>query len=421
MRRYRVARVGALLAAFGAALGGALLAQSAADAPPPGFRPPSPEAEVFLASLETSRLVVFPTVVRGVDRYTYSVPAQHLAVDLLARMELTTVAAMDRRVDLGPPPLTSQWDMFQGGLEELARALEDWPPGADYVLAMDVLLPPGEREVFGIHTYILDREGRNAFSFLLNSHHEVFSEADLSVDEPTEAALEKTVLEATRVGIAALGAQIEHTRACTAWMAAHPARPMTSGVFESFEAGLPASRDAEGNPIGFSTFSDGPSTLRMATARDHPLRSDEAPDNTVLRMDFDVGVGGWAGLVYLVEGTEPRSWGSQDWSGFEGLSFWIYGQGSGTSLFVDVLDNRNPCSRVDDAERWTYGFVDDTSGWKQIVIPFADMERKEIWNDAPNDGLGLARIHGWAFGATVTDGPKTWYMDDVALWRGGTR
>ncbi|MGE5156110.1 MAG: family 16 glycosylhydrolase, partial [Betaproteobacteria bacterium] len=89
---------------------------------------------------------------------------------------------------------------------------------------------------------------------------------------------------------------------------------------------------------------------------------------------------------------------------------------SGTTLFVDVLDNRKPGSTKDDAERWSTDLMDDFSGWKQIEIPFASLHRKEIGNGAPNDGLGLTEVHGWALGAITTPSPQSYYVDDASLY-----
>ena len=85
------------------------------------------------------------------------------------------------------------------------------------------------------------------------------------------------------------------------------------------------------------------------------------------------------------------AWVPQDWSRYEGFALWLYGTGSGTDLFVDLIENRNPGSTRDDAERWTAGFPDDFTGWKQLRFPFASLARKEIGNGAPNDGLGSDR------------------------------
>jgi tetratricopeptide (TPR) repeat protein len=45
------------------------------------------------------------------------------------------------------------------------------------------------------------------------------------------------------------------------------------------------------------------------------------------------------------------------------------------------------------------------------------MGRKEIWNGAPNDGLGLSSVHGWALAALRTQGEITFFVDDVRLRR----
>ena len=83
---------------------------------------------------------------------------------------------------------------------------------------------------------------------------------------------------------------------------------------------------------------------------------------------------------------------------------------------MDVLDNRNPGSTKDDAERWSISLPDNFSGWKQIQIPFASMARKEIGNGAPNDGFGLTEVHGWALGSITTPAPQTYYVDDALLY-----
>ena len=131
---------------------------------------------------------------------------------------------------------------------------------------------------------------------------------------------------------------------------------------------------------------------------------------------MDLNVVSYAGFTHSFENAAVNAWVSQDWSAYEGISFWLYGNNSGTTLFVDVLDNRNPGSTKDDAERWSISFPDNFSGWKQIKIPFASMSRKEIGNGAPNDGFGLTEVHGWALGSITTPAPQTYYVDDALLY-----
>jgi hypothetical protein len=400
-------------------LGTPLSAQHPGASPPPGFRPPTAHDTTFLASLPDAHIVVLPTTVRTVEGATSSRSSQASIVELLNHQGVADATAGTGGIDLGPAPHTSQWEIFQGSLHTLAAALEGRHGAGDYSLMLELVLPPGAPRVFGIETYVLDRNGQNAFSFLLNSHHPIFVEADLVAADGSTAAREAMIAKATRVGMEAFLAQIDWARECAAWMEAHPPETASAGVIQDFETGLPSLQDAFGVPLGFSTFSDGHSSVRMATTGDHPPREGEAAGNHALQIDLQVS--GWAGFTYLVHDPSTETWRSQDWRAIDGISFWIYGRETGAAFYVHVFDNRNPCSTRDDAERYGYEFTDDFSGWKQIVIPFDDMVRAEVGNGAPQDGFHRDRVHGWAFGATDTGGPGTWYLDDIRLWtsRGG--
>ncbi len=194
-----------------------------------------------------------------------------------------------------------------------------------------------------------------------------------------------------------------------------PARAADLPLVDDFESGLPSGTDANGVAVGFVTFNDPSSTVAISTTAAPPAPVPGAADpNTVLKMD--VSVVSYAGFVHNFTNAAVDTWVTQDWSAYEGLSFWLYGNNSGTTLFVDVLDNRNPGSTRDDAERWSTSFPDNFSGWRKIEIKFADLTRKEIGNGAPNDDLGLTEVHGWALGTITTPVPQTYYVDDVALF-----
>ena len=185
-------------------------------------------------------------------------------------------------------------------------------------------------------------------------------------------------------------------------------------IVDDFESGLASGADADGVPLGFYTFSGG-STVTISTT-DAPPEAvpGSSAGNKVLQMDSDVVA--YAGFIHAFENEAVDTWVPQDWSTYEGLRFWLYGVNSGTDLFVDLLDNRNAGATTDDAERWTLAFKDDFTGWKLIELPFNEMTRKEIGNGAPNDGLGLTEVHGWAFGALNTGGPRSFFIDDAALY-----
>ena len=186
-------------------------------------------------------------------------------------------------------------------------------------------------------------------------------------------------------------------------------------VIDDFESGLPSGTDANGVAIGFVTFNDPNSTVAISTTASPPAPVPGTGDpNNVLKMD--VSVVSYAGFVHNFENAAVDTWVPQDWSAYEGISFWLYGNNSGTTMFVDVLDNRNPGSTRDDAERWSIDVIDNFSGWREIKLPFADMHRKEIGNGAPNDGFGLTEVHGWALGTITTPAPQTYYVDNAMVY-----
>jgi beta-glucanase (GH16 family) len=196
---------------------------------------------------------------------------------------------------------------------------------------------------------------------------------------------------------------------------AAPLVPRT--VVDDFENGLPSGADADGAPLGFYTFQGAGSSVAISTqATPSPAPTLPAVGDPNNVMTMDVNVTSFAGYIHAFENDAVDTWVTQDWSRAEGISFWMYGQGSGTQLFIDILDNRNPGSTEDDAERFTAAFVDDFSGWQLLEFPFASFVRKEIGNGAPNDGLGLVAMHGYALGTLNTDGPRTYYVDEVSVY-----
>ncbi len=194
-----------------------------------------------------------------------------------------------------------------------------------------------------------------------------------------------------------------------------PALAAEIPVVDDFETGLPLGTDANGISVGFVTFQDPNSSVAISTTTTPPAPVPGTADpNTVLKMDLSVV--SYAGFVHNFENSTVNAWVPQDWSAYEGLSFWLYGNNSGTTMFVDVLDNRNPGSIKDDAERWSIDIPDNFSGWKEIKIPFESMHRKEIGNGAPNDGFGLTEVFGWALGTITTPAPQTYYIDNVMVY-----
>ncbi len=87
---------------------------------------------------------------------------------------------------------------------------------------------------------------------------------------------------------------------------------------------------------------------------------------------------------------------------------------------MEIHDNRAPDATTDSAERWFYHITDDFEGWQRFSIPFTDFQRRSDWQPggAPDDGLGLTEVHGYAFGFPAGAGAQTNYLDDVSLSNG---
>lgn len=173
--------------------------------------------------------------------------------------------------------------------------------------------------------------------------------------------------------------------------------------------------DAGGIPVGWFNAEDPNSTVSFQRTDAAPAPVPGSADgNDVLRADFSVTSFGVVVRNFANEAADE--WTTQDWSTYEGIGFWMYGNGSGTDLFLDLLDNRNPGSTTDDAERFVVSYKDDWRGWKFLTFDFDQFSRKNIGNGAPNDGLTLNEMHGYAFGSLRTTTPQTFLYDDVLLY-----
>ena len=189
-------------------------------------------------------------------------------------------------------------------------------------------------------------------------------------------------------------------------------------VIDDFETGkLPTGKDANNLSIGYVTWSDGsPIALTTTTvAANSPLAlPNQTGANIVLKINSNINQ--WGGFTHAFENEAVNTWTPQDWSSYEGVSFWLYGTGKGTGLFFELKENRNPGSTTDDAETWTHPFTDSVAGWRYIEVPFTTFTSKNIGNGAPNDGFTGEQIHGWAFGSLTSGGAQTHYLDNIAIY-----
>ena len=180
----------------------------------------------------------------------------------------------------------------------------------------------------------------------------------------------------------------------------------TSGaVIDDFESGVAPGTlcPAGGLPLNFCTFKDTAPVTTISIGAAAPPEPLAGSGTSVLKMD--VTAASYAGFTHGFTDA-AGNWKPQNWSTREGISFWMFGSNSGQDMFIDILDNRNPGSTTDDAERFVVPFEDNFTGWQRLEFPFSAFTRKEIGNEAPNDGLTLSEIHGYALGTRPQPTPE---------------
>ena len=197
-------------------------------------------------------------------------------------------------------------------------------------------------------------------------------------------------------------------------------RTLMIDSFDNYSMTLPMEiTDTYGNVIGFLTWSDG-SPVAITTTQvitgDALARPGQAVTNTLLRMDSNIA--SWGGFTHNFENEAGDTWLTQDWSTYEGFGFWMYGTGSGVEVGIELQENRPANATVPGdggPEIWSYIFKDDIAGWRFVEIPWDRFTRKEIGNGAPNDGLTLEEVHGWAFISLASGGEQTHYFDNAQV------
>ncbi|MCC6891627.1 MAG: family 16 glycosylhydrolase [Anaerolineae bacterium] len=189
-------------------------------------------------------------------------------------------------------------------------------------------------------------------------------------------------------------------------------------MVDDFEGGVPYTVDEFNNGLGLIPWGDKPENVILAARQLVPFSTMALPTvtdtaNTVLAVNYDIT--GWGGYTHAFNA--DGGWGSMDWTAYNAVSFWLYGNNTGGVVQFDIFDNRDPNSNGDSAERYYYRVTDDYTGWRQWVIPFDLFQRRTDFQPggAPDDGLGLDEVAGYAIGFPVGAGAQVAYVDDVGL------
>jgi beta-glucosidase len=175
-------------------------------------------------------------------------------------------------------------------------------------------------------------------------------------------------------------------------------------TIDDFEGAVPFSN---GNPGIFTFSSDAASTptLTQVTAADRP---GAVAGNNALQVAY--AVGGWGGFSHDLAAP-------QDWSGYDGFSFWVKGTGSGQTVEFEVKDGGPD---AENGELWQSFFTDDTNGWKKVQVAFANLKKRTDYQPggAPTDGtLNLTRMWGYAVNLPGGGATNTLQFDDVQVYQ----
>ncbi len=168
------------------------------------FQPENAHSSEFASAFKASTITVYPSIVRSYNETSYYEASQDQIVAYLNNNGFTSAVAKKENIKLAQLEGRSQWAFFNNDMSLIKDALNNLQQDADYSLVMTFIMPPGKQTIFGIQCYILNKQGDNVFSFLLNSHHKLYKEAQLQSNDHSESVRVQLVDTATQVGLDAL-------------------------------------------------------------------------------------------------------------------------------------------------------------------------------------------------------------------------
>ncbi len=106
---------------------------------------------------------------------------------------------------------------------------------------------------------------------------------------------------------------------------------------------------------------------------------------------------------------------SQDWTAYDGFSFWFKGTDTGKSIEFEIKDGGTDGEH---GELWNSHVTDDSTQWKLVRVPFSSFTRRTDFqpSGAPTDGkLQLTSMWGWAM--NLPSGREEYSIDDVQVYQ----
>ncbi|MCX2718874.1 carbohydrate binding domain-containing protein [Lentiprolixibacter aurantiacus] len=182
----------------------------------PGFRPESELDRAFIDSYKESKFIIYPTISRTPNTTTWSASLSEGFAQNLKSLDDLDISLSKEKLNPGELKGKAQFQFFQNDMESLGSELKEIKKDTDYYIIPEILFEPqrnGTLFVFGIHVFILNSEGENVFSYLLNSHHELFLDAKLFAYNPFESDVEGMKKRSLAVAAKAFKLMVKQTNA----------------------------------------------------------------------------------------------------------------------------------------------------------------------------------------------------------------
>ena len=157
----------------------------------------------------------------------------------------------------------------------------------------------------------------------------------------------------------------------------------TLPIIEDFEGTVPLT---DSSPGIFTFHGDDASNPPIAVVA-APDRPGADSDNHALDVPYTItSYGGFSDNLAA----------SENWSGYQGFSFWVKGSNTGQRVEYEIKDGGTDGEH---SELWQGFFMDDSAGWKQVQTPFSDLVKRGDYQppNSPQDGvLSLTTMWGLA-------------------------
>lgn len=158
--------------------------------------------------------------------------------------------------------------------------------------------------------------------------------------------------------------------------------------FESYESDKEISSEYSVNPSG------DPVTVSLDT--EHAKNGKYA-----MKYEYSVESAGYCGVSKNLAGA--------DWTGFDGIKFNIYSDGSGRDTTIQFIDGAG-------AYWESVQHINEKEGWQEVKIPFSDFNAQS-WGTAA-DKITFENVNQFSVyaGANGNSGKGVWYIDDMGLY-----